>query len=239
MTAVKRRSDPKACVRALPATLEAFILDFDGTLATGSYDFPAMRERIHALASSYGVEAQALEGLYVLEAVERAAAMIQQAGGETGAFRAVAERIIREIELRGARSSQLLPGAGEALASLRESGYRIAIVTRNSRAVIETIAGAVSLARDAFLGRESVTRVKPHPEHLAAALACLECEGRHAAMVGDHPMDIAAGRAAGAATVGVLTGAGTRETLGAAGADLIVDSVIELAEALAVGRRRT
>lgn len=52
-------------------------------------------------------------------------------------------------------------------------------------------------------------------------------------------MDIAAGRAAGAATVGVLTGAGTRETLGAAGADLIVDSVIELAEALAVGRRRT
>jgi len=51
-------------------------------------------------------------------------------------------------------------------------------------------------------------------------------------MVGDHAMDISAGKAMGMFTIGVLTGAGTRETLTAAGADLIVESVRELARML-------
>jgi len=222
----------------LPARLEALIFDFDGTLAAGHYDFQVMREGVHAAARRCGVSEQALEGLHVLEAVERAAAIIGADEGEAAAFRAEAERIILGVELAGARRSRLLPGVAQALASLRSSGYRVAIVTRNSLAAIETIPGATSITCDAFLTREAVSRVKPHPDHLTAALAAVKCDPRHAAMVGDHPMDIAAGRAVGAATIGVLTGAGTRETLAAAGADLILDSVLELAERLVGAPRR-
>jgi phosphoglycolate phosphatase len=128
--------------------------------------------------------------------------------------------------------ARLLPGAAQALANLRAQGYRVAIVTRNSRAVIATIPGTGSLACDALLSRETVERVKPHPQHLTAALAALECDAHCAAMVGDHPMDISAGKAMGMFTIGVLTGAGTREALIAAGADLIVESVCELARML-------
>jgi phosphoglycolate phosphatase len=216
----------------LPADLRALIFDFDGTLATGAYDFQAMRERVHALAARYGVAPRALEGLYALEAVERAAGIIGHDDGDAAAFRTEADRIITEIELEGARGASLLPGTGRAMSSLRAHGYRVAIVTRNSRAVLATIPGTKDLACGALLSREAVARVKPHPEHLTAALAAVRCQAAHAAMVGDHPMDIAAGKALGMFTIGVLSGAGTRETLAAAGADLIVESVVALANML-------
>ena len=216
-----------------PSTRKALIFDFDGTLATGRYDFSAMREAVHAAARRYGVSEQALDGLQVLEAVEKAAQILTAAdGGAVARFRAEAEHIILEVELAGARESRLLAGVAEALASLRAAGYGVAVVTRNSRTAIQSIPGATAIACDAFLTREEVRRVKPHPDHLTAALAMLKCDPRRAAMVGDHPMDIAAGKAVGATAIGVLTGAGTRETLAAAGADLIVQSVVELAEML-------
>ncbi len=237
----------------LPPGLKALIFDFDGTLARARYDFGAMREGVWALAGDYGIAPHELEGLYVLEAVERAAQLIGAAtdppsrapklarlrrvnfGGRTSRaaqFRAQAERIILDLELRGAREAQLVRGADRALAALRSAGYRIAIVTRNSRAATDLICGVRELACDAFLAREAVRRVKPHPEHLQAALAALACDPAQAVTVGDHPMDMAAARAAGTTAVGVLTGAGTRETLTAAGADLVVESVVELAQML-------
>jgi len=51
-------------------------------------------------------------------------------------------------------------------------------------------------------------------------------------MVGDTTVDIRAGRAAGAQTVGVLCGFGYREELERAGADAILNSTGELANLL-------
>jgi len=47
-------------------------------------------------------------------------------------------------------------------------------------------------------------------------------------MVGDTTVDIRAGKAAGAQTVGVLCGFGTERELRRAGADLILDNTYEL-----------
>jgi len=51
-------------------------------------------------------------------------------------------------------------------------------------------------------------------------------------MVGDTTVDIRAGVAAGAQTVGVLCGFGERGELERAGADLILESTTELADVL-------
>ena len=53
-----------------------------------------------------------------------------------------------------------------------------------------------------------------------------------AAYVGDSPIDIEAGRAAGVTTIGVLTGTCDRAGLEPSGADCILDSAVELAELL-------
>jgi len=221
----------------LPSELKAVIFDFDGTLATGRYDFQAMRDRVYALAEMHGVSQESLQGLYVLEAVEEAATRIASSGGDAARFRAEADSIILDIEMRGAREATLLPGVVQALVSLRQHGYRLAIVTRNSRQVIDTIPGAGAIVCDAFLTREAVTRVKPHPDHLLAALGAIGCAAAEAVMVGDHPMDIGAGKAVGTATIGVLTGAGSRDTLTAAGADVVVGSVVDVAAMLTDGHR--
>jgi phosphoglycolate phosphatase-like HAD superfamily hydrolase len=82
------------------------------------------------------------------------------------------------------------------------------------------------------VGREDVTRRKPHPEVVLRCLDELELEPGEAVYVGDSQIDIEAGRAAGLRTVGVLTGASSRETLVAASAEYILESAPELLELL-------
>jgi phosphoglycolate phosphatase len=51
-------------------------------------------------------------------------------------------------------------------------------------------------------------------------------------MIGDTTVDILAGKAAGAQTVGVLCGFGTKDELLASGADLILESTADLTQIL-------
>jgi phosphoglycolate phosphatase-like HAD superfamily hydrolase len=55
-------------------------------------------------------------------------------------------------------------------------------------------------------------------------------------VVGDTVKDVAAARAVGAAVVAVASGSTDRATLAAAGPDLLLDSLAELAAALAARR---
>ena len=74
---------------------------------------------------------------------------------------------------------------------------------------------------------------KPHPSMLLAALAETGCDAAAAVMVGDTEFDMAMGRAAGFATVGVSWGYHPRERLVAAGADVVIDDFAALDAALA------
>jgi phosphoglycolate phosphatase-like HAD superfamily hydrolase len=80
----------------------------------------------------------------------------------------------------------------------------------------------------AFMPRNRVTQVKPHPAHLQAALDCLETTPGRALMVGDGAMDIQAGKALGMFSIGVLSGNSSRAKLLAHGADLVLASVADL-----------
>ena len=58
----------------------------------------------------------------------------------------------------------------------------------------------------AFLPRDHVTQVKPHPGHLQTALTRLGTAPSRTIMVGDGVLDIQAGKALGMFSVGVLSG---------------------------------
>lgn len=73
---------------------------------------------------------------------------------------------------------------------------------------------------------------KPHPSMLLTALAETGVTAPRAAMVGDTEFDIAMGRAAGLATVGVAWGYHPRARLLAAGADVVIDGFDALDAAL-------
>jgi phosphoglycolate phosphatase-like HAD superfamily hydrolase len=74
---------------------------------------------------------------------------------------------------------------------------------------------------------------KPFPDPILWAAGQLGVPPQNCLMIGDTTVDIRAGRAAGAQTVGVLCGFGTERELRRAGADLVLPSPWNLIDILA------
>jgi phosphoglycolate phosphatase len=209
--------------------VRAFIFDFDGTLAIPNIDFGLMRQQVDAIARRYGVDPAGVGHLYILEMIATVRAQLGSdscPGGED--FHREAHASILNLEIDCARRGGLLPGAIEVLQALRQQGFKIGVVTRNSGSAVRTICAAIDSLCEVFLPREAVRFVKPHPEHLQRALEHLQVAAGQAVMVGDGPIDITAGKALGLKTVAVLTGSSRRESLLASQPDLILDSVADL-----------
>jgi phosphoglycolate phosphatase len=110
----------------------------------------------------------------------------------------------------------LLPGAAAAIAAVRRAGERAVIVTAKHAVSVQPSLDAVGLTAD-----EVFTHV--HGPEKAAVLAGLGA----AVYVGDTPADMAAGEAAGAVPVGVPTGSFTAIGLEAAGAAVVLGSLLD------------
>ncbi|MFQ6101513.1 MAG: HAD family hydrolase [Anaerolineae bacterium] len=212
--------------------IEAVLFDFDGTLVHLNIDFARMRADVEALLPRYGLSADGKASRYTLELIEECVqALTARDGGEVlaEAFRRDAEAAIVAIEMEAAETAEVHPGVTGLLGKLRARGIKIGIVTRNCRAAVEHILSRNRLPYDALLTRDDVAVVKPDPAHLLAALRLLQVEPHRALMVGDHPMDIRAGRAVGARTVAVLTGYSPAARFAPERPDLILEQIGELA----------
>jgi phosphoglycolate phosphatase len=195
--------------------MEALIFDFDGTLAELNLDFAALRDEVLAEAQAWGGAPPWPRG-HLLEQVQALAGPL----GRPFALRAL--ELIQQRELAAAERGRLLPHTGELLARARRRGLAIAVVSRNCGPAIRRVFPQVESATDAFLPREAVARPKPHPDHLRAACRALGVAPASAAMVGDHPTDMQAARAAGCRAVGVTTGRTPAGELAAAGAHAVL-----------------
>lgn len=209
--------------------IKAIIFDFDGTLAVLNIDFPLMRERIISLINHFGIEERAIRERYLLEMIDEVYPMIREkdfAGAEE--FYDRAHQILHEVELKAAEEGSLIPGAGGTLRTLRLWGIKVGIVTRNCEEAVRRIFPDIDDYCDVFISRDSVDKVKPHPDHLNSMLGALKVSGEEAVMVGDHIIDIQAGKKVGMKTVGVLTGRINREEFEKAGADYILENATEV-----------
>src|SRR3989442_954505 len=74
------------------------------------------------------------------------------------------------------------------------------------------------------LGGDSVPRKKPAPDPVLRAASGLGVEPPECAVVGYTENDVRAGKAAGARTIGVTWGYGTRSRLEAAGVDYLIET---------------
>jgi len=213
--------------------IEAVLFDLDGTLVHLNLDFGRMRAEVEAILPQYGISMEGRSAVYVLELIEDAVRELKaQDKGRAQTFRREAEAAVVAVETEAADQARMYPEVPELLRGLRKRGIKVAIVTRNCRVAVERILAENPLVYDALLTRDEVTAVKPDPEHLLAALRLLGVEPRRTLMVGDHPMDVQVGRAVGARTVAVLTGAGSPERFSEVQPDLILAQVGDLGEYL-------
>ena len=208
---------------------EAILFDYDGTLAVLNLDFAAMRQQLHTFTIAQGISPQELHDLDILEMLTWATGWLRQHSPEQAdRYAREAEQLIQDIEVAAARSSGLLPGVPELLTVLRQEQIGVGIVTRNCDAAVRVTFPHIDTYCRAFMPRNRVTQVKPHPAHLQAALDCLETTPDRALMVGDGAMDIKAGKALGMFSIGVLSGNSSRAKLLAHGADLVLARVTDL-----------
>jgi phosphoglycolate phosphatase len=131
--------------------------------------------------------------------------------------RDVAAAAYRRHYLRvGPRLTTPLPGAAAALAAVRQAGEQAVIITAKHPVSVEPSLTAAGLEAD-----DLYTHV--YGPEKAAVLSRIGA----VAYVGDAPADMSAAAAAGARAVGVATGSFSAADLVAAGADLVLDSLLE------------
>ena len=211
--------------------IKAIIFDFDGTLAVLNIDFSLMRQRVMDLVNHFGIEEGSIRERYLLEMIDEVYPILWEkdsSGAEE--FYERAHQILHEVELKAAGEGMLILGTEAVLRMLRERRIKVGIVTRNCEEAVRKVFPDIDDYCDVFISRDSVEKVKPHPDHLNSVLGALKVSGEETVMVGDHIIDIQAGKKVGMKTVGVLTGRINREEFEKAGADYVLKDVTEVYE---------
>jgi HAD superfamily hydrolase (TIGR01509 family) len=170
----------------VPAGVRHWIFDLDGTLTKPVHDFAEIRAM---LGLNDDPEHGILEQLAELSEPQRAP---------------LVEKLDRyEYEL--ACAAEPSEGAAALLDALRDRGVRVAIVTRNNVRNVEATLAATGLgayfAPECIVTRETRVAPKPCPDGILWLLERWRAGPRDAVMIGNHMIDVSAGRAAGTLTV--------------------------------------
>ncbi|NWG04704.1 MAG: HAD family hydrolase [Syntrophaceae bacterium] len=209
--------------------IRAVIFDFDGTLAVLNIDFSLMRERIFDLMRHYDVQEKLIQEKYLLEIIDEVDQILwKENPSEAEDFYQKAHDILHDIEMKAAETGRLIPGTEAILKKLKDNGIKIGIITRNCEDAVRKVFPNINDFCDVFVSRNSVKRVKPHPDHLTYVMELLKISGKESAMVGDHIIDVQAGKGAGMKTIGVLTGRTKKEEFEKAGADFVLGEATEI-----------
>ena len=187
----------QAVARRLALTeppLRHFFWDFDGTLMD---TYPAMTEAFcRAVRGEGGTVAEARALALLKESLSHAIGVIASEQGLEGAHLA---RRFREEEapllLRGVPPVE---GAPEALRALAEAGGRHYLVTHRDRTSLRMLerAGLMDCFTGWVTGEDGFPR-KPAPDSLLHLMARHGTDPAACVMIGDRPLDVQAGRAAG------------------------------------------
>jgi len=213
--------------------VKAIIFDFDGTLAVLNIDFSLMRKRVFDLMKNYNISEGWVEEKYLLEIIDEVYQFLWKRNPSSAdEFYQKAHKILYEIEIQSAEKGSLIPGAEETLKHLRGKRIKIGIVTRNCEDAVRKVFPGIDDFCDVFVSRNSVKKVKPHPDHLTHVMESLKTSVAESVMVGDHPIDIQVGRRVGMKTIGVLTGRTKKEEFEKAGADYILKDASEVCDLL-------
>ena len=135
-----------------------------------------------------------------------------------------------------------LPGAAETMTALRAAGIKVCLATGFAPVTRDALLDALGWRPliDLALSPADAGRGRPWPDLPLTALLRLGGGAvSELAVVGDTASDVKSGLRAGAGLVaGVTTGAGSRESLVAAGAPHVLDSIGGLIQLIGIGARQ-
>jgi HAD superfamily hydrolase (TIGR01549 family) len=147
-------------------------------------------------------------------------------------FARLYERMIQKRK-QAVNGFWLMAGADETLTHLA-AHYPLSVVSARDEMTTREFIDQFSLGHffQSVATSQTCSHTKPYPAPVLWAAAKMGVEAQNCLMVGDTTVDILAGRAAGAQTIGLLCGFGTERELKRAGADLILQELHELSDYL-------
>lgn len=141
-----------------------------------------------------------------------------------------------EGEVFAAHETEPTPGSEDFLRACKQVGRPVVMVSNNAEQAIRAyldrfdIADLVTAVVARTPGRPDL--MKPHPDSINRALVVLDAEPNVCCMVGDSVTDISVCAATGVLSIGFAKNPKRGDELALAGADALVDSMQELAEAV-------
>ena len=184
--------------------MQAVLWDMDGVLVDSE---PLWTIAEAELAEHYGREwTDEVKALVVGTRLDVAVPAILrhfgQAHGPEEVRRASSLLLDRMVELY-ATPQQLMPGAGELLASLRAAGVPVALVSSSFRVLVDAVLAQGVGPFELTLAGDEVLHAKPHPEPYLTAARRLGVPPARCVVIEDSPSGVAAAEAAGCAVLAV------------------------------------
>ena len=221
--------------KEFPHNIKAALIDMDGTL----YD--SMRAHTaawHRMMNEIDIDIPRDE-FYLYEGMTGAATINLIFSRELG--RLADEDEIRELYGRKTRYFRELdegtpmPGATEMLAALRRASIECIVVTGSGQqSLLDKLSASFPgvFSQDKMVTARDVTKGKPDPEPYLKAMQRAGVDPDECIVIENAPLGVRSGAASGAFTIGVLTGPVPSDEMIKAGADMIFDSMPDLASFL-------
>ena len=222
------------------ANLNAAIIDLDGTMVDTLADFVvAINLMLNDLelaavesdvvAMRVGKGSENLVNSVLNHAV--AQSLQEQAAIEKVAYRQRALQLyLRHYHAINGQYAQVYPGVIQGLTDLQQAGLKLACLTNKPLAFAQALLRLKGL--DGFFGHvfggDSFEAKKPHPLPVLKTCGAMGSVPARTLMVGDSSNDALAARAAGCPVVLVTYGYNHGQPVASAGADVTIDSLIEL-----------
>jgi len=215
--------------------INAVAVDLDGTMIHFTLNYASIRADIIRLLTARGLDPRGYStrdriSLMFEKATKELASQMRQV--EVAALERDVKEIVDGYEVENAQTVQLVPGAREALATLRRLGLKLGLFTASGRKAVDLILDAHDL-RELF--QSVVTRddvglglMKPRADHLLALINHLSEKPETTLVVGDSIVDIIPALELGARAIGVEGGVGSVEELRRVGAVDVIPSLSQL-----------
>ncbi len=214
--------------------MDAVLFDLDGTLIDSAQDISNCVNETHRRVGRPVIDDEIIKGFVgrgvlplIEQAMEESAPPDVVRGAET---RDAIALFMQLYETHCLDHTRLYPGILEVLDGY--AGKSLAVVTNKAEKFTLKILEGLGV-RDRFatvLGGDSLEERKPHPAPVLRVLERAAVRAERAVIVGDSNIDIAAGKAAGILTCGVLYGLRPEQEIREAGPDAIVSTAGEIPE---------
>jgi len=116
-----------------------------------------------------------------------------------------------EFQAAHSHDVRLVHGIDEVIQKLDKEGYKLGIVTQNTKSVVRSKLEQCDLATcfNSIMTFEDVARIKPYPDGIIRCLFDLGIYSDEAVYVGDMPSDVMTAKAAGTGSISFLGGYGS------------------------------